>query len=44
MPGRTGYEQRTIKGLEIIDIDKNQNLIVVKGQFLENLEISEVLN
>ncbi len=31
MPGRTGYEQRTIKGLEIIDIDKNQNLIVVKG-------------
>ena len=31
MPGRTGYEQRTIKGLEIIDIDKSQNLIVVKG-------------
>ena len=31
MPGRTGYEQRTIKGLEIIDIDKSKNLIVVKG-------------
>ena len=31
MPGRTGHEQRTIKGSEIIDIDKSQNLIVVKG-------------
>ena len=31
MPGRSGYEKRTIKGLEIIDIDKTQNLIVVKG-------------
>ena len=31
MPGRLGMEQRTIKGLEIIDIDKTENLIVLKG-------------
>lgn len=31
MPGRLGMEKRTIKGLEIIDIDINNNLIVVKG-------------
>jgi len=31
MPGRFGMEKRTIKGLEIIDIDINNNLIVVKG-------------
>ena len=31
MPGRLGMEQKTIKGLEIIDIDKTQNLLVLKG-------------
>ena len=31
MPRRSGMEKRTIKGLQIIDIDKSQNLIVVKG-------------
>jgi large subunit ribosomal protein L3 len=31
MPGRSGTEKRTIKGLEIIDIDKTQNLLVIKG-------------
>ena len=31
MPGRLGMQQRTIKSLEIIDIDKKQNLLVLKG-------------
>lgn len=31
MPGRLGMEQRTIKKLEIIDIDKKENLLVIKG-------------
>lgn len=31
MPGRLGMEKRTISGLEIIDIDKKENLLVVKG-------------
>ena len=31
MPGRLGMEQKTIKGLEIIDIDKSQNLLIIKG-------------
>ena len=31
MPGRFGMEKRTVKGLQIIDIDKTQNLIVIKG-------------
>ena len=31
MPGHFGMEKRTIKGLEIIDIDKTQNIIVIKG-------------
>ena len=31
MPGRLGRENRTILGLEIIDIDKNENLLVIKG-------------
>jgi large subunit ribosomal protein L3 len=31
MPGRLGMDQRTIKGLEIIDIDTKQNLLVIKG-------------
>jgi large subunit ribosomal protein L3 len=31
MPGRLGMEKRTISGLEIIDIDKNENLIIIKG-------------
>merc|ERR1711871_1750472 len=31
MPRRSGMEKRTIKGLKIVDIDKSQNLIVVKG-------------
>ena len=31
MPRRFGMSQRTIKGLEIIAIDKQENLIIVKG-------------
>ena len=31
MPGRVGNEKRTIVGLEIIDIDKQENLLVIKG-------------
>lgn len=31
MPGRMGTEQRTVKNLEIIDIDTTENLLVVKG-------------
>lgn len=31
MPGRVGMEKRTILGLEIVDIDKKENLIIVKG-------------
>ncbi len=31
MPGRFGMEKRTIKGLQIIDIDTTQNLLVIKG-------------
>jgi large subunit ribosomal protein L3 len=31
MPGRLGMKQRTVKGLEIIDIDKKENLLVIKG-------------
>lgn len=31
MSGRSGMEKRTILGLEIIDIDTKENLIVVKG-------------
>lgn len=31
MPGRLGMDQRTIKNLEIIDIDKKENLLVIKG-------------
>ena len=31
MSGHSGVEKRTISGLEIIDIDVNQNLLVIKG-------------
>jgi large subunit ribosomal protein L3 len=31
MPRRVGNQKRTILGLEIIDIDKNENLLVIKG-------------
>ena len=31
MPGRLGMDKRTVKGLEIIDIDTQENLIVLKG-------------
>ena len=31
MPGRLGMFQRTITGLEIIAIDKQENLLVLKG-------------
>lgn len=31
MPGRLGNEQRTVKGLEIIDINKDENLLIIKG-------------
>ena len=31
MPGRVGMEQITVKNLEIIDIDKEQNLLIIKG-------------
>ena len=31
MPGRLGMEKCTISGLEIIDIDKKENLLIIKG-------------
>jgi large subunit ribosomal protein L3 len=31
MPGRLGMEKRTITGLEIINIDTKENLLVIKG-------------
>jgi large subunit ribosomal protein L3 len=31
MPGRIGNKQRTVLGLEIVDIDTKENLVVVKG-------------
>lgn len=31
MPGRLGMDKRTLLALEIIDIDKKENLLVVKG-------------
>lgn len=31
MPGRLGMQKRTISGLEIIDIDTKENLLVIKG-------------
>jgi len=31
MPRRKGMEKRTVKGLQIIEIDKTQNLLVIKG-------------
>jgi large subunit ribosomal protein L3 len=31
MPGRLGMEQRTISGLQIISIDNEENLLVIKG-------------
>eukprot|EP01035_Chromulina_nebulosa_P024585 gene24585-32018_t len=31
MPGRSGMDKRTISGLEIIDIDTTENLLVIKG-------------
>ena len=31
MPGRLGYEKWTISGLEVIDLDLKENLLVVKG-------------
>ena len=31
MPGRYGTDRKTIKGLEIVDIRPEQNLILIKG-------------
>jgi len=31
MPGRMGYDRVTVKNLKIVKIDKENNLIVVKG-------------
>ncbi len=31
MPGRAGMDKRTISGLEIVDIDITENLLVIKG-------------
>lgn len=31
MPGRFGMEKRTMQGLEIIDVDKENNLLAIKG-------------
>ena len=31
LPGRYGVEQRTIRGLEIVDIRPDENLILIKG-------------
>jgi ribosomal protein L3 len=39
MSGRHSMKKRTISGLEIIDIDTKENLLVIKGSILVNLEI-----
>ena len=31
MPGRMGYERTTVKGLKIMKVDKENNLLVIKG-------------
>ena len=31
MPGRMGYERTTVKGLKIMKVDKDSNLLVLKG-------------
>ena len=31
MPGRMGYERVTVKNLKIIKVDKDKNLLIVKG-------------
>jgi len=31
MPGRTGFERKTIKNLKIVKVDKENNLLAVKG-------------
>jgi large subunit ribosomal protein L3 len=31
MPGRMGYERTTVKGLRIMKVDKENNLLVIKG-------------
>jgi large subunit ribosomal protein L3 len=31
MPGRLGMNKQTIKGLEIVQIDQKENLVVLKG-------------
>jgi len=31
MPGRTGFDNVTVKGLEIMKVDKENNLLVIKG-------------
>jgi len=31
MPGRTGFDNVTVKGLEIMRVDKENNLLVIKG-------------
>lgn len=31
MPGRLGTDKCTIKGLQIVSIDKNENLLIIKG-------------
>jgi large subunit ribosomal protein L3 len=31
MPGRLGMNKCTISGLEVLAIDKNENLLVIKG-------------
>eukprot|EP01040_Poterioochromonas_malhamensis_P019243 gene19243-22673_t len=31
MPGRLGTDKCTIKGLQIVSIDKNESLLIIKG-------------
>ena len=31
MPGRMGGKQKTVKGLEVVRIDKERNLLMVRG-------------
>jgi large subunit ribosomal protein L3 len=31
MPGRMGYERVTVKNLEVMKIDKDNNILAVKG-------------
>jgi len=44
MPGRYGSERKTIKGLEIVDIRPEENLILIKGSVPGHSQATVVIN